>query len=272
MNMLKDHTIVYDHECPMCNIYTNAFVKHGFLDKSGRKGFNELTEKEWSQIDQSKSFNEIPLINTQTGEVTYGIESLFKILANRFPAFHTLFKLSWFRWMMQYFYSFISYNRKAIAPGSCFEKADSCAPSFNLNYRLAYLVFTWLITALILTSFAHTLTPIVPTASFSRELLIAGGQMVFLGSITLYFDRTKVVYYLGNLMTISLIGSLLLVPIIWISQLVNLHIGFLMTYFAAVVLFMIIEHKRRLKILELPMISLSTFWILYRLMVLLLII
>ena len=40
METLRDHTIIYDDECPMCNIYTRAFVKHGLLDKKGRKGFH----------------------------------------------------------------------------------------------------------------------------------------------------------------------------------------------------------------------------------------
>ncbi|MCR9250349.1 MAG: hypothetical protein NXI20_07980 [bacterium] len=272
MKTLKDHTIIYDHECPMCHVYTGAFVKYGLLEKDGRKSFGELDQQEKDQLDLSRSFNEIPLINTKSGEITYGIESLFKILVHRFPVFQGLFKWTVFRWFIQRLYSFISYNRKVIIPGSQFERSDSCAPTFNLKYRVLYLVFSWIVTAVILTQFSLLISPIVPSANIWREVAIAGGQMIVLGLIAFAFDPSKVMYYLGNLMTVSLMGALMLIPITTIGLVFDLSIWIHLGYFSLVVLAMFIEHKRRLKILELPALILSLSWVTYRAVVLLLII
>ncbi len=35
MKTLHNHVIFYDADCPMCNLYTNAFVKTGMLDSNG---------------------------------------------------------------------------------------------------------------------------------------------------------------------------------------------------------------------------------------------
>jgi predicted DCC family thiol-disulfide oxidoreductase YuxK len=32
MKTLHNHIILYDAECPMCNLYTSAFVRNGLLD------------------------------------------------------------------------------------------------------------------------------------------------------------------------------------------------------------------------------------------------
>ena len=271
MKTLKDHTIIYDSECPMCHLYTGAFVKHGFLEKNGRKAFCELSEEDLQQLDLSRSYNEIPLIDSKTGEITYGIESLFKVLAHRFPFLSILFGASWFKWLTNKAYSFVSYNRKVIIPGSQFEKTDSCAPTFNLKYRVAYLMFVWLITAWVLSKFSTLLIGVLPTSGFYRELFIAGGQMVVLGIATVFYDRSKLMYYLGNLITVSLMGALMLVPIILLNSFISTGIYVTLGYFGFVVLVMFIEHKRRLSILNLPSNTFSAIWVLYRLIILCLI-
>jgi predicted DCC family thiol-disulfide oxidoreductase YuxK len=37
MKTLENHTLFYDKDCPMCNIYTARFIKTKMLDANGRK-------------------------------------------------------------------------------------------------------------------------------------------------------------------------------------------------------------------------------------------
>lgn len=78
--------------------------------------------------------------------------------------------------------------------------------------------------------------------------------------------------YLGNMMTVSLFGALLLLPMLLIGSLWSgIPSWLFLTYFMAVVAVMLLEHARRMKILELgwwPSIS----WVLYRVIVLILIV
>jgi predicted DCC family thiol-disulfide oxidoreductase YuxK len=41
MKTLKDHTLLYDATCPMCRLYTRAFVSSGMLDQEGRAPYQE---------------------------------------------------------------------------------------------------------------------------------------------------------------------------------------------------------------------------------------
>lgn len=117
--MLKNNVIIYDHECPMCAVYTSAFLKFELLDTEGRYKYADLEQfPAKSLIDKDRARHEIALIDTEKMEVRYGLESLFYILAQRFPALSLLFEQRWFVLIMKQLYYFISYNRKVIAPSS----------------------------------------------------------------------------------------------------------------------------------------------------------
>jgi hypothetical protein len=85
MKTLAGYTILYDAECPMCNLYSKAFVKTGMLDNSGRVPYQQMPANVCPYVDRQRAVNEIALVNSQTGEVNYGIRSLFKVIGNSFP-------------------------------------------------------------------------------------------------------------------------------------------------------------------------------------------
>ena len=74
--------------------------------------------------------------------------------------------------------------------------------------------------------------------------------------------------YFGNVMTISLMGSLLLLPLLIINWSVQISETILLTGFGITVLLMFLEHKRRVKLLKLPS-YLTYTWVLYRVLILL---
>ncbi|WP_316844620.1 DUF393 domain-containing protein [Pedobacter psychrodurus] len=265
MKTLNNHVILFDNECPMCYAYTKAFVKTGMLAEDGREAYQQMPDHICPQVDRQRAANEIALVNTENGEVSYGIQSLFKIIAHAMPFFKPLFLFGPFVYLMRKFYAFISYNRKVIIPAAV--KANSIQPSFKLHYRLAYLLFTWLLTAYVLTAYAHLLTSFVPLGSPYREYLICGGQMIFQGSIILFYKKGKLWDYLGNMMTISFAGSLLLLPALLLGECLSMPGIFFILYFLMVAGLMFLEHLRRSKLLKLGWIM-SLTWALYRLIVL----
>jgi len=265
MKTLNHHIILFDDECPMCNVYTKTFIKTGMLPKNGREAYQNMPENICPMVDKQRAANEIALVNTENGEVTYGIHSLFKIISNAMPIFNPLFRFGPFVWFMTKFYAFISYNRKVIVPAEI--KESALQPSFKVQYRIAYLLFTWLATAYILTTYAHLLTDFVPLGGRYREYFICGGQILFQGAIISFYKKDKLWDYLGNMMTISFAGSLLLIPSLISDRYFSMNPIFFMLYFLMVAGLMLLEHIRRSKILKLGWLM-SITWVVYRLIVL----
>ncbi len=270
MKALKDHLILFDAECPICRISTKAFVQSGMLDNQERTAYQELPAEACPMLDRQRATNEIALVNQETGEVTYGVESLFKVFAASFPALEPLFLFKPFIWLMSKIYAFIAFNRRVIIPAPVAVDSYMLQPTFMLNYRVAYLFVTWLITAIVLSAYTPLMPGLLPEGSAHREYLICGGQILFQGVIISLIQKKKRWDYLGNMMTISFGGALLLLPVLILSEWINLHPLFCATWFMAVAGLMLLAHIRRSKLLETGWI-LTISWVLYRLLVLLLI-
>jgi hypothetical protein len=175
MKTLKDHIILYDAECPMCSLYTSAFVSTGMLDSQGRAPYQDMPVFACPLVDRQRAVNEIALIDKTTGEVRYGIDSLFAVIGASFPFFKPLFKWQPFHWAMRKLYAFISYNRKVIIPAP---KAVShgIQPSFKLHYRIAFLLFAAVVVGGILTAYAKLLAPWIPPGIPTANTLSAADR------------------------------------------------------------------------------------------------
>ena len=265
MKTLSNHTILYDDDCSACASYTQVFVATKMIEAIGRQPFSKAINNH-KEIDVLRANNEIAMVNHETGDVTYGIDSLFKIFEHNFPLLKVVFRIKIFRFLMSKLYFFISYNRKVIVPGDNFESCNTCAPTLNYTYRWAYIGFAWVVTSLVLTSYAQLLTPIISETNLYREFIICGGQIVFQALIVGVVYPQRLIHYLGNMMTVSLGGAVLLIPAL-LLQVVTVSNLFFVGYFLVVVALMFFEHVRRVKIIELPwFISLS--WVIYRVIVL----
>jgi predicted DCC family thiol-disulfide oxidoreductase YuxK len=260
MKTLKDHVILYDAECPMCKVYTRAFTNTGMLDKTGRAPYQEIPDFACPVVDRQRAVNEIALVDKVTGEVSYGIDSLFKVIAHSFPVFRPLFAFHPFVWLMRKLYAFISYNRKVIIPAPK-GAAHAIQPSFNLRYRICYLLFTALVVGSILTAYAPLLKGILPAGGSYREYLIVAGQLTVQGILVSLYRPQNRWDYLGNMMTISLAGALLLLPALAVAHLSPI---FAAGWFLLVAALMLAEHIRRSALLSLGW-GLTISWIFYRL-------
>ncbi len=266
MKTLKNHVLLFDQNCPLCRSYTGAFVKTGMLDPNGRQAYGHPLQTNYSELDNDRARNEIALVNTKTGEVAYGIDSLFRIIANAFPVFSPLFRFTPFRWLMKKLYAFISYNRKVIIPST--PGTDRCRPDVNITWRWAWILFTWLITSTILSAYSRQLEGLLPPSQFPREFLICAGQILFQTCAVSLVARDKLLSYLGNMMTISFAGGLLLLLFKHVLQLAGLndpriYAGFFLLTAGC----MFLEHLRRMRLLGIHWTA-SLSWVVYRILVL----
>ncbi|KFF05325.1 thiol-disulfide oxidoreductase DCC family protein [Flavobacterium reichenbachii] len=270
MKTLANQTLLYDEDCPLCSLYTNGFVKSGMLDENGRKSYCQLSAEEEDFVDLKRAANEIALIDTAAKTVTYGIDSLIKVIGFSFPWIEKIAAVKPVHLILKKLYSFVSYNRKVIIPANTKEGNKlQCIPDFNYKYRFLFIGFALTITTFVLFGYSN-LIPNLPKSSILREAVLAFGQIVFQSLFLLKFDKKTIVNYAGNLMTVSLMGSLILLPILILNQFVNIPETLILGWFGGTVFIMFAEHFRRIKILKLPF-YLSYTWILYRILALLLI-
>lgn len=267
---LENHTILYDNDCPLCNLYTSTFINTKMLDAQGRKPFAQITKEERSFIDVKKATNEIALVDRENKKVLYGIDSLLRVIGNRFPIIEKIGNIKFINFFLRKAYSLVSYNRKVIIPS---EKKQTtvleCVPDFNIKYRLFYIFLSVVITGYTLFHFSG-LIEILPVTNFKSELLLAFSQLIFQGLFLIKKDSKTILNYMGNLMTVSLIGCIGLAQMLLLNWMFPLPQIVILISFLGVVGVMFFEHKRRVTLLELPN-YLTYTWVVYRLIALLLI-
>lgn len=270
MKTLENHKLLYDQDCPLCQVYTSGFIKAGMLDKNGRQPFITISLENQNFIDVKRASNEIALVDNKHKTVIYGIDSLLKVLGYRFPTIEKIGHKKPVKFILKKLYSFISYNRKVIIPsGEHKSEQLQCLPSFNVKYRLFYILFSVIITMFTLFHFSKNISTL-PHATLMREGFSTIGQLVFQGLLIYKLDKKTILNYFGNVMTISLMGSLMLLTLLIINWIVQISETILLIGFGITVLVMFMEHFKRVKLLKLPS-FLSYTWVVYRLLILLII-
>ncbi len=240
------------------------------LDQNGRKSYCQLSEEEQNFVDLKRAPNEIALVDNKTKTVTYGIDSLIKVVGFSFPLIEKIANIKPIHFILKKLYSFVSYNRKVIIPGNIKkENKLQCTPDFNYKYRFLFIGFALTITTFVLFGYSNLILDF-PKSTITRELVLAFGQIVFQALFLLKLDKQTVINYAGNLMTVSLMGSLIIIPILLLSQFFELPQMIILGWFGVTVFIMFLEHFRRVKLLKLPF-YLSFTWILYRIIALFLI-
>lgn len=269
MKPLEDHVLLYDGDCPMCRMYSHAFVRANMLEQDGIVAYSEMCEEIKAMVDVNRARNEIALVDAKNRSVTYGIDSWLKIFTNRFRWSKPLLRFPPVYWFLKRLYYFISYNRKVIAPGKEFIKPGSCNPDFNLKWRWIYILLTSFFIAFVLNRYFKGIGIYRDShIQFGLEWVGAIGQLLFQAGFVFFTRRDRLLHYFGQLMTISMIGALLLVPVILVRKFFPAfpEAGYA-GYFLFPVTIMLWQHVRRVRILGLP--SFLTFtWILYRVLLL----
>jgi len=270
MKTLKNQTLLYDEDCPLCRVYTDGFVKTKMLDANGRKPFHQISEDDVQFVDLKRATNEIALIDNKNKTVIYGVDSLLKIIGNTVPWIEKIGKTGLIYFMLKKLYAFVSYNRKVIIPSDINDTHKmQCIPKYNIKYRLLYILFCVLTTTFVLFEFSKLLT-FLPKSSIFMELILATGQIGFQSIFLLKKSTETIINYFGNLMTVSLMGSILLMPLLIWNSVTNLPELIILAWFGMTIILMFLEHFRRVKLLQLPNYLCHT-WVIYRFLALILI-
>ena len=205
MEALKNQSIIYDDSCPMCKWYTGAFVEAGMLQAQHRMGFSEISWEAFPQLDKDRARHEIPLIDTDSGQVTYGMDALFKIIGTRFPLFQPLFQWRPFRMIIYPLYQIITYNRRLIAGSRPKDTGIDCAPDFHAFYRGLYMALALCFTLWMV----HT---------FSPFLQLSLGILAFLSILPILFVPNRW-DFAGQMATIWLTTvALIALPLAWLPS------------------------------------------------------
>lgn len=207
--MLEQKVILYDDSCPMCKLYTQGFVRFGILTPEHRVGLAHAEPAYTAGLDLNRARHEIPLLDVETGAVTYGMEALFLLIRHRFPIFTSLFRNSQFRACVYNMYQIVTYNRRVIAGCAAPRDGFNCAPDFNRAMRTRYLWLATVTSVLLLGGI--TATTLLAHQPWLAGLILAcagiqGARMGLAFRVRCFWDR------LGSLATDQLLYVLLLLP------------------------------------------------------------
>lgn len=263
---LNKYLLLFDAECPVCAWAAGTTAANNILGENGKTPYQDFQSTACPVIDRQRAANEVALLDVETGQVSYGVESMFKLLGSIAPFLNPLLSFGPFVWLMRKPYKLFALNRRVIVPSAV--SKNQIQPALHLGYRVAYLLITTLFAAFILTHYVQLTAGMVPVGNAYREYLICGGQIVFQGAIISLIAKNKVWDYLGNMMTISFGGALLLMPVLILAKVFGYHPVIYTAYFMAVAGVMLFEHIRRSKLLGLGY-SLTASWVLYRTAILL---
>ena len=243
MKTLANHQLIYDQDCPLCTVYSGAFIKAKMLDENGRQNFRELRTETKCLLDEKRAKNEIALVDFSNQKVYYGLDSLLIIIGNSFPFLEKIGRISFIYWFFQKFYSLVSYNRKQIIPSKTDSLANACVPDFNLKYRFIFLIFGIGFSAFLLSSISFKFD--LQVNFISAILLQIGLFSIQIGWI-MNKSLEQIFNYLGNLNTLFLATSFLL----FLFSMVNLPVFVNQILLLLTLVVLMLEYRRRINILN----------------------
>jgi len=269
--MLKNRKLLIDKDCPMCNLYGKCFTKIGLLEKNTISPYQTIPNFYASQIDMHRAKNEIALLNTEDASTIYGIDAMIEIASHDSTFLKKILHSKIVYTLLQGLYSFISYNRKVIYPTIVDLTGRNCTPDLNKKWRWSYIIFVAIFTGIVLNQYAfHINMALGWEHHWSRELYICFGQVAWQMTAISLFHKNKTLEYLGNMSTVSMIGGVLLLPILFLNSIFQFSLIGLLLAFGLVVGIMLLEHIRRCKLLGVSL-WMTGSWVMFRTVVLLLI-
>ncbi len=135
--------------------------------------------------------------------------------------------------------------------------------NLSKTYQWVYIIIATILSTVVLFYYAKVLPELIPNDNLIKEMVMCSGQIIWQGAIIVIFVKRKINLYLSHMITVSLLGSLALIPMILIYQKEQISIEIRILSFLFVVCLMIYEHARRVKLLKLPS-YLTITWVVYR--------
>lgn len=270
--MIRKHKLLIDQNCPMCQLYAKGFSKMALVDDATVCHYQTVNQEIMNQIDTERAKSEVALFNEETKQTVYGVDAFLTILQQENRILNQLFQFPPIHWVADKAYRFISYNRHVIAAVSQKAEERACVPKVHRGYRWLYIILGAVFTAVVLNQFSCLLAAQLGlNIPVYQEWLLCFGQIAWQMIAIQIIRKQKQSDYLGNMTTVSILGALLLIPLLIFDGMGTLNALQLIIYFAMVVGYMFLLHLKRSKKLQLPL-SISLSWIAYRIIFLIIII
>jgi hypothetical protein len=245
---MKNKILVYDDNCPLCTWYSGLFVKYGLLNPEGRKPFSTLDDILLAKIDFDKSRNEIPLLDTSTHKVVYGIDALLEILDQKIPCIKAVGNFGPLKWVLKRIYKLFSFNRKVIVAKKCGPANIDCSPDQNYLYRFIFMAVCLAFNTLMLYPFQNNLFSKLPYYHLDLyELQVAHFALVIINcTLACSFSKEQGYEYLGQVNVLTLSVILLLTPLM-IIQVIFISEWLATIWIILTTIFIIKEYLRRME-------------------------
>lgn len=137
--------------------------------------------------------------------------------------------------------------------------------STRVLYHWTYILMSTIVSTIVLFYYVKALPELISNDTIIKETCMCSGQILWQGIILIVFLKKKIAMYLYQMITVSLLGSLALIPILILHHQVSLGLEIRVGLFFIVVCCMIMDHYRRVKKLELPSYLTAT-WVVYRIL------
>ncbi len=269
MRTLSNHLLVYDKYCPLCCWYTGLFIKYKLLDEHSRVAYQDIDSAKYPTVDYIIAQNKIALINTQKGNVIYGIDAISIMLSIPFPFVGFFIKFKPIHWFMEKFYMLVSMNRKIIIPVNC-NKDVSCSSSRSWFWRWLFVVLCALTVNVLVGNYftTHLSSYFIGNPLYGDTIYFAI-QLGFQYLMCLLFKEKNRYDYLGQIAFVSFLGAVILAFCgmgLTLVQCFNINISMLQPFcYGMVFAWMFMEHRRRILISEMDW-RLSYTWIFVRIL------
>lgn len=240
--------IIYDDACPLCAAYTNAFVQTGLIDASGRKDFSSIDPELLSIVDVNRCKHEIPVIDSNTKQVWYGIDGLLEILGQRQQWIRKIGHTRPVKWMLYRLYRLISYNRRVIVARTMPAGNFDCTPELNIKYRFIFMFLFLCFNTLMLMPVWKQVVQNSFFSSASPQRLQSAHFILVAVNLLLFFRLPRKIAweYLGQVNMLALVTILLLVPLMLLNRFGGGGYDLTNFYLGALCLFVIYEYRRRM--------------------------
>jgi predicted DCC family thiol-disulfide oxidoreductase YuxK len=244
----SNYLLIYDEGCPLCVAYTGFFVKTGFMSAEERKSFTEAGDQWLNLADFKRSRNEIPLLNTSTGETLYGIDALLEILNRKIPFIKTIGSISFVKYFLVRLYKLISYNRKVIVGNKTKFSCVDCTPDFHSFYRLLFMLFFLVFNTVMLWPIHNNILLKIPvyTFSFFQLQLAHFTLVVFNIAISSLLGLKKGFEYMGQANMLAVSTVLLVLPLVLLNKTAHFSFWFDAVYLSGVAIIIVSEYFRRI--------------------------
>ncbi len=265
--MLTNHNLLIDKNCPMCKAYGNGFVRANLIDKSTVTHYQTVKQTTLDLVDEERAKSEVAFVNKTTGEVVYGIDAFLTILSHERPFLKWVFRQKSIHFLAKKLYRFISFNRYVMSGVGVVNDARNCEPKSHAVYQWMFILLGAFFTGVVVNQFALAVDAKMGWSHSSwREYLIGVGQVGWQFLAITALAKSQRLAYLGNMTAVSVIGGILLLPLLALNHYFELSLVQFLAGFGLIVSYMLIIHLKRATNLQLP-VTISISWLLYRMLI-----